>query len=409
MKIIKIIAILIVAVFYSNTYCATKPPAEIKDKLTTLKQSLGSLKTKLNTLHSNLERLKKQLSKESAAESLFSQQSGTSGSWVPLNTRAYGEIGIKIFHETNVTKEADLAIEFYTWEHIQKIHQLVIGKNKIPEEWAKAPCTEFLYSSKFFGSYHDENINSSLILINVEKELKEKTPPIDLSNKIYLIMDNFASDCSFRKKVSADGWKNDIEEFILTKMNNKLPADETQQASYLNKLVLKIGYILLLLYYMGVTVEDCDMFIIFNPEFNRRQDFNPQTFTNKTAAIDDYIRATRIKLVDFGESRIFYRNDGKNIIPVDDTWYKSADKENCIKIVIQNKNQAIIQLAKSFGGSIPSDSVTAYLGDMNDKFKNSFKLLNEFPAIKPQVKAKFEELKKIFGTLNYDTEIDKIL
>ena len=164
MKSLRPIAIIfVITVFYSNTYCAIKPPANLKGNLTTLKQSLVSLKTKLNTLHEKLETLKKQLSKKSEPENLFSQQSGTSGEWISLNTRAYDKIGIKIFHETNVTKEADLAIEFYTWEHIQKIHSFVAGKKNVPEEWTKVPCSEFLYSSKHFGSYHDENIDSSLI------------------------------------------------------------------------------------------------------------------------------------------------------------------------------------------------------------------------------------------------------
>ncbi|MFH1254728.1 MAG: hypothetical protein V1646_04850 [bacterium] len=59
MKSLRIIAIFsVITIFYSNTYCATKPPANLKGNLTTLKQSLVSLKTKLGTLSKKLNSLK---------------------------------------------------------------------------------------------------------------------------------------------------------------------------------------------------------------------------------------------------------------------------------------------------------------------------------------------------------------
>ncbi len=401
-----IVVIFVITAFYSNTYCATKPPTDIKGNLITLKQSLASLKTKLDSLSKKLGSIKTKLLITNEKENLCTQEaSGTSGKWYSFNVDPIKRIGIKIFRKEGIVQ--DLAIEFYTWEHIQKMYSFIHTKKNLPEEWVQMPYSEFLYSSHHMGVYESKDLNTSLILMEIEKQLGNLKPKVELTNKTYLIMDNLssASDINFHLKVAADGWLESLKNFIQTKMtqylpnlqSGKNPAEQelsSKQKKYLDQLVLKIGYTLLFFYYMGVTVEDCDMFITINPE---------------STQINDLIKATRIKLVDFGESRIFYRNDGKKIIPVDDSWYKSAGKEDCIKIVIQNKNQTTIQMAKSFGGNSLPDNVTTYLGDMTDKFKNSFKLLNEFPAIKPQVKAKFEELKKEFGALKYDTEIDKIL
>jgi hypothetical protein len=387
-----------------NIYSATKPPADLKNNLKTLKSSLNNLKGKLSLLKDKLRALGAELSKPIAA-------TGTSGSWHPLENKAFGNnIGIKIFHEKDPIKRARIiAIEFYTWEHIKNIYQIVFSKADKPEEWSKFPCSEFFYSSEQFGLYHetkskeDVGLETSKLMIKIENELSKRK--IAYENRAYLIMDDFSSDYTLRKKVSSDGWRNDLKEFILINMNKYLP--EYAQDQYLEKLVLKIGYTLLLFYYMGVTVEDCDMFIIFNPEFNKS--VVPQAFTNKTANVDDYVKATRIKLVDFGESRIFYRKFNETIMPVDDNWYKNPPDDDCVKIVIKNKNQALSLMSKDFGGSVLTDNVATYLGDMPDKIQSSFKLLKEFPEKKQDIKNKFEAFKKKFGNLKYDDLISKVL
>jgi len=71
MKSLKSIAIIFaITAFCSNIYCATKSPAEIKDKLTTLKQSLGSLKSKLSLLSKKLKTLNRKLKSKQLEESL---------------------------------------------------------------------------------------------------------------------------------------------------------------------------------------------------------------------------------------------------------------------------------------------------------------------------------------------------
>ncbi|MFA6535710.1 MAG: hypothetical protein WCS92_05645 [Candidatus Babeliales bacterium] len=381
MKSLKSIAIIfVITAFYSNTYCATKPPADIKGNLTTLKQSLGRLKTKLDSLSKKLGSIKTKLLDLKKPQVQIDQ--GASGFWIPFeDPQIFGiPMGIKFFKENATNATSELIIEYHILKHLLTMYDFITKKINA-DYWNPHPFTTLFYAKDFsIKSPYDED-DKGFSEIHMKREAiidKEKGQRPNIAELPYLIMENYKRDISCKKKIHETTSKTTWNAKLKTFSDDLFSAKKftANKEKYLTQLKIKLGQILLLFYFMGITTHDCDMFIFFDEKLDRgyfKDNITDETL--KKAPIANILKATGVKLIDFGESRLFYTNNAKTIIRINKIWYDDKTNTNMdVKKAIDTKIQII---NNEFGSA---QTFNDYESQINEQLKNGFNPIKDFNA-----------------------------
>jgi hypothetical protein len=295
MKRFEFIVIIFVIIIASNSFCyaAKTAPVDLKYKLTELKSSLEKLKTKLNLLSKKLGLLKKTLEETPVIPC------GNTGFWFSLKNKYKNiNIGIKIFRsDDKVQRDAECLLEREIYKFITTAYQEIKSflKSEVPTSWTKFPFSEIVFDSKSLPADLSHEIKSEIDAIYVKQKLDDKYP--------YMVLQSFESPNAFHAKTMSNAWYNQAWIDFYEKQAKRLGLDTNQKADYETKIFEKIGHIILLFYFLGITIEDSDIFVEI-----------PETIQSKTVSTDALIKATSIHLTDFGEAKVIYIFDKNTLV-----------------------------------------------------------------------------------------------
>ena len=221
---------------------------------------------------------------------------GSCEKWLVLKDNKYG---IKQLKE-GVPHVAEL--EFRFWAHTRMMHELITSKLPpgSPGHLKDLPVTSLMVTPELFGGCQAPGA----LRDDARTALSDTSRP----DAAYIVMENFSQKYTCSAKIAIPQWRVVLCHFFAHQVNPYLDQPE-QQRSYMRRLTMKIGEVLLLFYFMGVDTSDSDLFVLFDSDHARRDD------------VDACLEATRIKLVDFDTSSLYYRKGSEDeIARIDEDW-----------------------------------------------------------------------------------------
>lgn len=226
---------------------------------------------------------------------------GGSGYWIPLDTLMDGkDCGIKIFKKD---VDYDAEIEYEIWKKIKSNHEnfvKLVGKENLPKEWEDLPVSEFMYNKieDTFSNELKEEINLKINLAKMQFccDLEEQPK--------WLLMQDFKNAAKNTYKFKVLSFVNLESESETLKEIKKFA---TENNIIVSTLIAQIAKSFLLMFFLGVTIEDCDLFLLSE---------------NKGSA--------KIKFIDFGDCSIFNEIEEKKAFSLFEGKYKTPDDDEAL-------------------------------------------------------------------------------
>jgi hypothetical protein len=207
--------------------------------------------------------------------------------------------GVKFFKKE---KADDADFEYEVWTIINSnliqfrkfLSSSTVEKPWWPAWWLKkSPISDFIFKK---GNSH--------IASSVVAEIEGARPSAEDygSDPKWLLMENVAKESTFTftAKVMSLYTSDNIQKIksLVENILNKYDMNNSKNRRSLTRSIYKkIGETFLLMFFLGVTIEDCDLFVTFDP-YN-----NNDSADGSVQKILDYVN---VKIIDFGECLGFH-------------------------------------------------------------------------------------------------------